>query len=438
MKIAIIGSGVSGLVCAHMLHADHELVVYEAAAYPGGHSNTVDVETGEGVCAVDTGFIVFNDRNYPLFERLLAELGVATQPSDMSFGVSDGAAFEYSSASLDGLFARRRHLLSPSFYRMIAEVGRFQREARALLRSEADPSLREWLWERRYSEGFVERLIVPQASAVWSADPDQMWSFPARFLFEFFDNHGMLGLRGRPRWRTVVGGSRMYVNAIVAPWRARLRLSCPVAFVRREGSDVVVGSACGDVERFDAVVFATHSDQALVLLDDPTPVERSVLGAIRYQDNEAVLHTDRALLPRRRRAWASWNYHLGGAAAMPGTARVTPAPGASREAPAPGQTRVTYHMNRLQSLRADRELCVTLNHSDAIDPAQIIRTFSYAHPVFDRDSVAAAARWEQISGHNRTHYCGAYWGWGFHEDGVRSAVRVAREIGARSGQLVGV
>ncbi len=411
MRIAIVGAGVSGLVCAHMLQHDHELVVFEAGERAGGHANTVHVETDTGAYALDTGFIVFNDRNYPKFERLLAELGVATQPSQMSFGVSDGRDFEYNGASLRGLFACHRHALSPSFHRMIADLARFNRDARRLLASDEDPSLRDWLQQRRYSDAFVERLIVPQASAVWSADPAQMWSFPARFLIEFFDNHGMLGFRDRPRWRTIAGGSRSYVEALTRPLRGRLRLSAPIINVYRHSNHVTVTSRGGERERFDAVVIATHSDQALALLGDPSERERELLGAIPYQPNEAVLHTDRSLLPRRRRAWASWNYHLG--------------------AGAPERCTVTYHMNRLQSLLADREFCVTLNRTAAIDPEQIIRTMQYAHPVYTPAGVAAQARHNEISGRNRTHYCGAYWGWGFHEDGVSSAHRVVRELSAR-------
>jgi uncharacterized protein len=416
MRIAIVGAGVSGLVCAHMLHCDHELVVFEASDKAGGHANTVRVETETGSYDLDTGFVVFNDRNYPKLERLLGELAVLTQTSQMSFGVSDGVDFEYNGASLNGLFASRRQAIAPSFHRMIADLVRFNRDARRLLASDEDPSLREWLAQRRYSRVFVERLIVPQASAVWSADPAQMWSFPARFLVEFFDNHGMLGFRDRPRWRTIAGGSRNYVEALTRSWRDRLRLSTPVTEVRRHPTHVTVSSRGHEPERFDAVVIATHSDQALALLADPSERERELLGAIPYQPNEAVLHTDRSLLPRRRRAWASWNFHL--------------------DAGAPRRCTVTYHMNRLQSLRADREFCVTLNRTAVIDPEQIIRTMQYSHPVYTPAGVAAQARHNEISGRNRTHYCGAYWGWGFHEDGVTSAQRVVGELGAQRAEPV--
>jgi uncharacterized protein len=406
-----VGTGISGLTCAHMLHAEHELIVFEAGEYPGGHSNTIDVETKTGVHAVDTGFIVFNDRNYPHFQRLLAQLDVATQPSNMSFGVSDGDGFEYNGGSPNGLFARRRHLASPTFHRMLADLLRFNRDARELLSSHQDPSLGEWLSERGYGEAFVTRLIVPQASAVWSAQTGEVLSFPARFLIEFFDHHGMLGFRARPSWQTVRGGSRNYVRALIRPWHSSLRLATPVDEVRRGADGVTVTTRAGARERFDAIVIATHSDQALAMLADPTDSERELLGAIHYQRNEAGLHTDRSLLPRRRRAWASWNYHLG------------------RDSG--GRPTVTYHMNRLQSLRSEVELCVTLNLTDRIDPTRVLRKLEHAHPVFTRAAVAAQARHREISGQNRTHYCGAYWGWGFHEDGVRSALRAVRELPAR-------
>jgi predicted NAD/FAD-binding protein len=408
MRIAIVGAGVSGLVCAHLLHRDHELVVFEASDRAGGHANTVHVETDTGAYDLDTGFIVFNDRNYPGFERLLGELGVATQRSQMSFGVSDGAGFEYNGASPNGLFATRSNLIAPAFHRMIADLIRFNRDARRLLASDEDPPLGEWLSQQQYSRMFVERLIVPQASAVWSADPAQMWSFPARFMVEFFENHGILGFRNRPHWRTITGGSRRYAQALIRPWRERLRLSTPVTKVARHPSHVTVSWRGHEPEHFDAVVIATHSDQALALLADPGERERELLGAIPYQQNEVVLHTDRSLLPRRRRAWASWNFHLGD--------------GVQRRCTA------TYHLNRLQSLRADREFCVTLNRTEAIDPAQIICKTRYAHPVFTPAGVAAQARHREISGSNRTHYCGAYWGWGFHEDGLNSAQRVVGEL----------
>ena len=413
-KIAIVGAGVSGLTAAHLLHRDHDVTVFEANRYAGGHTNTVRVDTAHETHHVDTGFIVFNDRNYPNFEKLLQRLNVAHQPSEMSFAVSDEQGdFEYASTSANGLFANRAHLAKPWFHRMLADVVRFQRAARVLLatRDLPSPSLGHWVEELRFSRPFIDRLIVPQASAVWSADPRQMWSFPARFLVEFFANHGMLGLRDRPEWRTVKGGSARYVEALTKPWRERLRLDTPVQAIQRIEDHVLITPRGGEAERFDEVVLATHSDQALKLLADPTDREHELLDAIPYQPNEAVLHTDVSMLPRRRRAWASWNYPL-------------------LQDP-PGKTTVTYHMNRLQNLDSADEFCVTLNRSDAIDPSKVIRTISYAHPVYTAAGAAAQDRHDEISGrHTRTHYCGAYWGWGFHEDGVKSGVRVAERFGA--------
>jgi len=410
-----VGAGVSGLVTAHLLAPRHEVTVFEAAGYAGGHTHTVRVDTADETHHVDTGFIVFNDRNYPNFERLLNRLDVATQPSLMSFGVSDGRGdFEYTGASPNGLFAKRAHLVTPWFHRMVADMARFNRAARALLHGGAGdtgPSLGHWLEQQRFSRPFIDRLIVPQASAVWSADPRQMWTFPARFLVEFFDNHGMLSFRDRPRWRTVTGGSARYVDALLERFSGRVRLRTPVDAVRRRDGGVLVTPRGGDAEPFDEVVLATHSDQALGLLTDASDLEHRLLGAIPYQANEAVLHTDTAILPRRRRAWASWNYHLS-------------------DAPC-GRTTVTYDMNRLQALRAEQQFCVTLNRTADIAPEHVIRTIRYAHPVYTPEGLAAQQRVAEISGREHTHFCGAYWGWGFHEDGVVSALRVAERFGAR-------
>ncbi|HEY1596238.1 MAG TPA: FAD-dependent oxidoreductase [Thermoleophilaceae bacterium] len=414
MRIAVVGAGVSGLVAAYLLEREHhEVTVFEAGSKPGGHTNTIRVDTEDETHYVDTGFIVFNDRNYPNFERLLSRLGVAGQPSQMSFGVSDATGeFEYSSVSANGLFATRANLVSPRFHRMLADVRRFQREARELLMGNGgDPSLGEWLERLRFSRLFIDGVIVPQASAVWSADPRQMWTFPARFLAGFFENHGMLHLRDRPNWRTVSGGSHTYVHALTASYADRIRVSTPVHAIARHEGHVSITPRGGQPESYDQVIIAAHSDQALRMLADASDREHEILGAIPYQPNEAVLHTDTRLLPRRRRAWASWNYHLGGEPC--------------------GRTRVTYHMNRLQTLHADREFCVTLNRGEAIDPDKVIRTIEYDHPVYTSGGALAQKRHEEISGTGRTHYCGAYWGWGFHEDGVLSALKVCEKLGAR-------
>jgi predicted NAD/FAD-binding protein len=411
MRIAIVGAGVSGLTAARLLHPRHDITVFEAADYVGGHTHTVRVDTPHETHHVDTGFIVFNDRNYPNFERLLRELGVRWQASDMSFSVSDAeGGFEYSSASANGLFATRRHLVTPEFHRMMRDVLRFQRAARALLQTGDDHlSLREWLEALPLSRPFVERLIVPQVSAVWSADPRRLWSFPARFLVQFLANHGMLGLRDRPRWRTVAGGSARYVDALIAPFAHRIRLRTPVRAISRAEDHVLVVVAGAEPMRFDHVALATHSDQALSMLTDPSGAEQKILSAIPYQPNEAVLHTDARLLPRRRRAWASWNYHL-------------------VEEPL-GLPTVTYHMNRLQSLSAEREFCLTLNRTASIRPETIVKRIQYAHPVYTPEGVQAQSRVGEISGQRRTHFCGAYWGWGFHEDGVNSALRLTAAFG---------
>jgi uncharacterized protein len=413
VKIAIVGTGISGLTVAHLLHQRHELTLFEAAPYVGGHTHTVRVDTPNETHHVDTGFIVFNDRNYPNFERLLRTLGVSWQGSDMSFSVSDGVGgFEYASGSANGLFANRRHLATPAFHRMVADLHRFHRAARRLLDGDDERvSLREWLEQQRFSRAFIERLIVPQAAAVWSADPRALWSFPARFLAEFFANHGMLGFRDRPRWRTITGGSARYVEALTAPFAHRIRLRAPVTAIERLEDHVLVTARGEAAMPFDHVVVAAHSDQALSLLRDPSPREHEILSPIPYQANEAVLHTDVRLLPRRRRAWASWNYHL--------------------VAEPPGLATVTYHMNRLQSLSAEREFCVTLNQTERIDPNRVIKRIRYEHPVYTPDGVRAQSRVGEISGARRTHFCGAYWGWGFHEDGVNSARRVAAALGAR-------
>jgi len=433
MRIAIVGGGISGLVAAHRLHPQHEVTLYEAADRLGGHTNTVRVDLPDETHEVDTGFIVLNDRNYPAFEALLAELGVPTQPSHMSFSVSDQAGdFEYAGTPR-GLFAKPRHLVDRRFLRMIADLRRFNREARALLGSPPaqTPSLQEFLRAGGYSAWFVERLIVPQASAVWSADPAQMWSFPAGFLARFFHNHGMLGLRDRPQWRTVIGGSRRYVEAIAQPLGDRIRLAAPVRRIIRDAEGVEIRAQDCETERFDEVVIAAHSDQALAMLGDPSALETELLGAIPYQRNEAVLHTDERLLPRRRAAWASWNFHLETETGKDAPGHQIPVNGRKGLArmPNPSHTQLTYWMNNLQSLTSSTNLCVTLNRSEQIDPAKVIRTIDYAHPVYTPDGVAAQDRHHEISGVNRTHYCGAYWRWGFHEDGVQSALAALERAG---------
>jgi predicted NAD/FAD-binding protein len=415
MKVAVVGTGISGLVCAHLLHRDHELTVFEANDYIGGHTNTIDVEMNGTTYAVDTGFIVYNDWTYPNFIALLDRLGVESQPSDMSFSVKcEKTGLEYNGTSLNTLFAQRRNLLRPSFYRMIRDILRFNRESLDLLsQPEPGPSLGQYLEANRYSKEFIEQYIVPMGAAIWSASHETMWEFPARYLVQFFKNHGMLSVDDRPMWRVIKGGSQRYVEKLVAPFRERIRLNSPVDSISRYPDFVEVRTSLQGRDyralRFDHVILAPHSDQALSMLADPMPTEKDILGAIRYQENEAVLHTDQSLLPRRRLAWAAWNYHLL-------TAQ-------------PDRAVVTYHMNRLQSLQAPREFCVTLNYTERINPSTILKRIPYHHPVYSPESVGAQRRHGEISGVNRTSYCGAYWGFGFHEDGVKSALAVCKQFG---------
>ena len=411
MKIAIVGGGVSGIVAAHALHERHEITLFEANSYLGGHTNTISVERVDGPpLAIDTGFIVLNDRNYPRFSELLAAAGVPVQATHMGFSVKgEDEDFEYAGTPA-GLFAQRSNLARPQFWRMIKDLLEFNRSLAKLLVEgvEEDRSLRAFVEDGGYSRWFIERLIVPQASAVWSADPAGMWDFPVRFLAEFFQNHGMLGFRDRPQWQTVVGGSKCYVAALSARFADRVRLNTAVQAIRRHPDGVEIQTRGNGVERFDLAVIACHADHALAALADPTPSEREVLGAFSYSANEAVLHTDARLLPRRRRVRAAWNYHL-------------------FERPRP-QTTVTYYMNHLQRLNCVEDYCVSLNVSDLIDPSKVIRHIDYTHPIYTRASVAAQSRWQEISSDGRTRYAGAHWGSGFHEDGVVSGLRAVRGL----------
>lgn len=411
MKIAVVGTGIAGNVASYHLSREHDLVVYEAGDHVGGHTHTHRVEQAGRVYDVDTGFIVYNDWTYPNFIRLLDSLGVATQPSNMSFSVRDEASgLEYNGTTLDTLFAQRRNLLRPSFWRMIRDILRFNREAPALLAgTDEGPTLGDYLAEGGYSRQFVEHYIVPMGAAIWSTAPELVQRFPARFFVRFFHNHGMLSVDERPQWRVIRGGSARYVEKLTVPFRERIRLGTPVEWVRRLPGQVLVKARGHEVESYDAVFLACHSDQALRLLADPSREERDVLGAIPYQPNEAVLHTDASLLPRSRRAWAAWNYHV------PTERRSTVA--------------LTYNMNILQSLDAPEPFLVTLNHGDAIDPGKIVKRIAYDHPLYTPRGVAAQARQREINGAQRTYYCGAYWRNGFHEDGVVSALAAVEHLG---------
>lgn len=412
MRIAIVGTGISGLVCAHLLHPHHDLTVFEAGDYVGGHTNTVRVDLDGETHHVDTGFIVHNDRNYPNFVKLMGELGVATQASDMSFSVSDPrTGLEYRGTNLNTVFAQRRNLARPSFLRMLADIVRFNRSARRLLVDTPDDSvsLDQFLRDGRYSKAFIDQFLIPLGASIWSADPETFTQFPAVAYARFMDNHGLLDLRGMPEWRTITGGSRRYVERIIVPFADRIRLRNPIEKIVRTGAGVEVVSQLDGPETFDRVILATHSDQALRLLADPSPAEREILSAIRYQPNVATLHTDERFLPRSPRARASWNYHL--------------SRGDGRAAT------LTYWMNRLQSIESRHQYLVTLNRHDDVDPAKVLGRYDYAHPVFDIAAMAAQRRRPEIQGKRGTFFAGAYWEYGFHEDGVRSALDVCHHFG---------
>jgi predicted NAD/FAD-binding protein len=410
MKIAVIGTGIAGNVAAHHLHRSHAITVYEAAGHVGGHTHTHRIELDGEVQHVDTGFIVFNRRTYPNFDDLLTQLGVASHDSSMSFSVRhEGSGLEYNGTSLNGLFAQRTNLLRPGFLRMLGEIVRFNREAPRLLEAGGDEiALGDYLAGQAYSRRFCDHYLVPMAAAIWSTDPARMLGFPARFLVRFMHNHGMLTVNDRPTWRVVSGGSARYVERLVAPWRDRIRLNCAVTQVRRAFDGVWVSASGAPPARYDHVFFACHADEALRLLADPSPAEREILGALPFQHNEAVLHPDSALLPRRRRAWAAWNCHV--------------------RAEAGQRVALTYNMNLLQGLTSRHTFCVTLNRSEAIDPARVLKRIAYRHPVFTPQGVAAQRRHAEISGVGRTHYCGAYWRYGFHEDGVVSALQALQRF----------
>lgn len=413
MKIAIVGAGIAGNTAAYRLRREHEVTVFEAAGYVGGHTHTVDVEVAGRRYSVDTGFIVFNDRTYPRFVALLDELGVETQPTSMSFSVScERSGLEYNGTSLAALFADRRNLVRPRFYRLLADIVRFGRDARAFLGiGDNAATLAEFLAARRYSRELVDHYVVPMTAAIWSAPAGRALEMPASFLFRFFANHGMLSIDDRPQWRTVRGGSARYVEALVAGHRDRIRLRCAVTAVTRVPRGVLVRTRHAEPELFDAAFLACHSDQALALLTDADARERDVLGAIRYQANDAVLHTDARLLPRCRRAWASWNYRVAGTPDAPPL--------------------VTYHMNTLQRMKAPAELCVTLNDAGRVAPERVLGRYRYAHPLFDVAAVAAQARHAEVDGVRRTFFCGAYWRNGFHEDGVVSALAAVDHFNER-------
>jgi predicted NAD/FAD-binding protein len=411
MRIAIIGGGISGMTAAYLLSEDHEITLFEAGDYAGGHTHTHDVEVEGKTYAVDTGFIVFNETTYPNFVKLIKQLGVDYQPSSMTFSVKcERTGLEYSPHSLNTFFAQRRNIFDPSFYRMILDIIRFRRDFDRLLREvDGEQALGPYLQKHGYSKRFIDYFIIPLGSSLWSTDPNKVNDFPLRSLVRFLKNHGILDIEHPIEWKVITGGSKRYIEKLIRPFSEKLRLNTPVTAVVRHDDHVEIQTADSAPERFDHVVLGCHSDQALRLLRNPTPQEREILGAIPYQENRVVLHTDSSILPERRNLWSSWNYHI------------------PREEL--GRAALTYDMNILQTLDCGEEFCVTLNQPEAARSEKVIGTYVYHHPVYTIEAPRAQQRHAEISGKNRTHFCGAYWGYGFHEDGVNSALAACRYFG---------
>lgn len=413
VKVAIVGSGISGLGCAHRLASQrHDVAVFEASDRIGGHTATYDVKVGTRRYAIDTGFIVYNNQTYPHFIDLMDSLGVATKATSMGFSVSDDATgLEYAGNNLNTLFAQRANLVSPRFLSMVRDILRFNKESVADLQAGTlgnGETLGDYLQRKSYSKAFCEKYLLAMTSAIWSADFSDARDFPVEFFIRFFRNHGLLQVRNRPQWRVIEGGSREYIQPLIFGFEDRIFVNHRVSRVERPpGRSPVLTFQDGSQKVFDQVVLATHSDQALGMLADPTPQEKSILGAIPYRDNDVVLHTDHRLLPKNRNTWSSWNYRM-----RPGNNRAV----------------VTYNMNILQGINAPETFCVTLNDTDSINPARILGRFNYAHPQFTVAGVEAQQRWAEINGINNTWYCGAYWHNGFHEDGLVSGLRVAEAL----------
>jgi uncharacterized protein len=412
MKIAIIGSGISGLTTAYLLNRKYDITVFEANDYIGGHTHTVEVDLQGEIYPVDTGFIVCNDRTYPNFLKLLDQLLVEKSPTSMGFGIkSDQSGLEYSTTSLNHVFAQRKNLVNVKFIGMLKDIVRFNKSVTNTLLNntlDAEISLGNYLKENQYSHYFIDHFIVPMGAAIWSIGVKQMMAFPLLAFTRFFYNHGLLTVNDQPQWYYIEGGSKSYVKKLTESFKDKIKLSIPVEFVTRYEDRVTVG-ADGEQFDFDKVIFATHSDTSLNMLTDPSQKENEILSAIPYQPNDIVLHTDTSVLPKNRKAWAPWNYHL--------------------QADKKKAATLTYYMNMLQNIPAQEALLVTLNETEHIDPKKILGRYDKAHPVFNRESIAAQKRYDEIGGKNNTYFCGAYWFNGFHEDGVNSALRVAADFG---------
>ena len=413
MKIAIVGSGISGLTCAYLLNREHDITVFEKNDYVGGHTHTHEIEYDGEEFSVDSGFIVYNEWTYPNFIKLLDQLGVERQLTRMGFSVkSEKNNLEYAGHSLNGLFAQRSNFFRPSFMRILFSMRRFNAEARDDLGT-LDPqiTLGQYLTSNNYPREFIQHYIIPIGAAIWSTVPKQMMDVPAVFFIRFFENHGLLQVVNRPNWWVISGGSKKYVEKMIYDFKGKIRLSTPVKNVKRGIDSITVkfGSNGLEKENFDSIIFACHSNQSLAMLDSPSKQEEEVLGAIKYQRNDALLHFDDSILPKRKNAWSSWNYLLD---EDPNRA-----------------VALTYNMNILQSLKSDRTFCVSLNSGDLIDQSKVIKHLNYEHPLFTLSSINAQGRKHEISGKNNTYYCGAYWRNGFHEDGVISALDVCKDFG---------
>ncbi|CAM2919618.1 NAD(P)/FAD-dependent oxidoreductase [Vibrio neptunius] len=413
MKIAIIGTGISGLTCAYHLNKQHDVTLFEANDYIGGHTATVNVEVEGENYAVDTGFIVYNDRTYPNFIAMMDEVGVEGLPTQMSFSVrNDGCGLEYNGHTVSTLFAQKRNWFNPKFYAFIFEILRFNKQVKRIVEqsSECEKTLGDFLSEEKFSDYFCNNYILPMGAAIWSSTLADMRAFPLQFFARFFLNHGLLDVLNRPQWYVIKGGSNAYVEPLTQEYADRIHLSTPVKSVCREQMGVRID--LGDrTERFDQVIFACHSDQALALLSDASDLESKILGQLEYQANEVTLHTDESLLPKRKSAWASWNYWLDGKQ------------GESERPPT-----LTYNMNILQHIQAPVTFCVSLNSGHLIDSSKVLKTFTYHHPVFSEQSMQAQQRRKEINGQDKVWFCGAYWYNGFHEDGVRSALDIVSEL----------
>lgn len=413
MKIAIIGSGISGLTAAYYLNRSHDVYLYEADDRLGGHTATKSIDIGGRNYSIDTGFIVFNDWTYPNFIKLLDELKVESQPTTMGFSVFDPLnGFEYAGTNFFTLFAQKRNFFSLSHWRMLRDIVRFNKEALADLQSgnlEPNENLGHYLQRKHYSPAFTERYLIPMGCAIWSATQGAMLAFPLEFFIRFFSNHGLLNVVNRPQWRVIKDGSKSYIAPLIKSFEHKIKLNHAVEKIVRDKNGVSI-TGNGSTETYDQVVLACHSDQALALLADASADEKSVLGAIAYQKNSVVLHTDTDFLPRRKSTWSSWNYQLQNDTQKPPI--------------------LSYSMNILQDIKSDIEFCVTLNAKEKINPAKILGSYEYAHPVFSQSAMRAQESWGTINGVNRTWFCGAYWFNGFHEDGVNSALRVIKGLGA--------